>query len=78
MLAAIRRAVAAFAPATPADPVEIALERILAGDAPNAVALDLELDSETTLAASRRAAALRPKPKPCRRRQVTSVWPLIR
>lgn len=74
MLAAIRRAVAAFAPATPADPVEIALERILSGTSPNQVALDLGLDSETTREASRRAHALRPKAKLRRRRKVATRW----
>lgn len=74
----VRRAIEAFSPPAPPDLVDIAVGRILAGEAPNAVALDLGLESETTREASRRACALRPKPKVGRRRKVASAWPLTR
>ena len=66
-----RRAVEAFAPAPP-HPLTVAVERILGGAAPNQVALDLGLDSEITREASRRAHALRPRPKLRRRRKAAT------
>lgn len=68
MLAAIRAAIAAFAPA---DPVDTAVERILAGADAREVVLDLELvDDARREVYDRVAAARRPARPTTRRRKV--------
>lgn len=79
MIAAIWRAITTVAPpAAPADPVDIAVRRILGGETPIAVAYDLELGAERAREASRRAHALKPRATPRRGRRVVSAWPLTR
>lgn len=68
-LAAIRAAIGMFAPAE-SSLVDQAVVRILAGEGPNAVGLDMELTGDQTRQAADRAAAARTRPSTRRRRRV--------
>ena len=54
--------------------VDVAVERILAGEAAQEVAWDLELDGEQFREVSLRVNAMKPKPKKGRQRQVIQRW----